>query len=875
MFYLILILMKKWFLFVFALTAGNCIFAQISEGGMPRSLSNTVLKSKALIASYSLPALDTATLMQYDNDKSAPFRYAVVKNVSIDLKSVATKTSMADGGNLWRYKIKSENDKSLELFFSSFVVPDGAELYLYNEDYTVVRGAYTNINMRDDFGFVIGDFPGNYIIIEYYEPANVKFEGNLVISGIGEAYIDIFGTKSKNADPDGFIGVNCDEGKDWQDQKHSVLKYTFTEGTSSYLCSGALINNTKVDGKAYFLTANHCISTDNAASTVIAYFNYENPACTDVASYIRQTVSGATLKTTGANSDYSLLLLTGYIPPSYQPYYAGWDVNETPATSTVGIHHPHGYKKKISVDNDPAISYDKTLSWDDDKTTPANTHWQVTFDAGTTAGGSSGSPLFDQNHRIVGQLHGGGTIYDFYGKLSYSYTNPGGLYSTLKSFLDAANTGATTLDSYYPSANLPDAQFLCDYSSVCTGSTVKISGFSAFAPTSWTWSFSPATVTYENSTDATTQNPWVTFNSPGLYTVSLVAQNTAGRDTLKLSDFISAGTSLSLKIVPSGMTDSCAANFTSVSLQAYGAEAYQWTLTPEASEYFTFENNTTNPAVIKLKDGVTLASNTTLALTLLGTQGTCQSSTTYSLPITAQSNDNISNAIKLTTGKSILFSNQCATLETGEPAPPVTSCTGQLSWCDEYGTGENVLDNSVWFYYVPEYNQTVMIYSKGMDNQLAVYKANTYSDVLTGKYELIAANDDYTITDYQPKVTDLFLLANQPYWIQVDGSAGGTTGSFYMYITVTNGVNDLPEIDEEINVYPIPACDYVDISSDAFTGASEVTIELFNSTGAKLYTEKDTNGQSVIRIPLGKMSSGMYIARITCDGKRSTVKILK
>jgi PKD repeat protein len=868
--------MKKLFLFVFAIATCNSIFAQISEGGMPRSFSASELKSKAIVATFNLPSIDTAALMQYDNEKNTPFRYGVVKNVSIDLKSVATTTTLSDGGTLWRYKIASESDKSIELFFSSFIVPDGAELYLYNKDYTEIRGAYTNLNMRDDFGFVIGDFPGNYVIIEYYEPANVKFEGNLVISGIGEAYINILGTKSKNVDGYGFIGVNCDEGKEWQEQKHSVLKYSFTEGTSSYLCSGALINNTSVDAKGYFLTANHCISTSAAASTVIAYFNYENPSCVDVSTYFRQTISGATLKTTGSSSDYTLLQFNSTIPTSYKAYYAGWNVNSTPATSTAGIHHPHGYKKKISIDNDPAVSYDKVLAWDNNKSTPAGTHWQVAFDAGKTAGGSSGSPLFDQDHRIVGQLHGGGAVYDFYGKLSYSYTNPGSTYSTLKSFLDPTTTGATTLDGYYPADNFPDPQFLCDYSIVCVGSPVKISGFSAFAPTSWKWSFQPTTITYNNSTDATSQNPEVTFNSSGLYTVSLIVQNAAGKDTLEVSDFISASTSsLSLKVSPSGMTDSCASNFTGVSLQAYGAEAYEWTLTPGASDYFKIENNTANPAVVKLKDGVTFTSSTSIALTLVGTQGTCQSSISYSLPITAQSNDNISNAIKLTAGKSSLYTNECATIETGEPSPPITSCTGQMSWCDESGTGEDVLDNSVWFYYIPEYNQTTTIYSTGMDNQIAVYKASTYSDVLSGNYQLVGANDDYSATDYQPKITNLYLAANQPYWIQVDGSAGGATGNFYVYITVTSGVNDLPAIEEDIKVYPVPACDYADIASDAFTGAAEVTIELFNSAGAKVYTEKDTNGQSIIRIPLSKMPSGIYIARITCDGKRSNVKIVK
>jgi V8-like Glu-specific endopeptidase len=867
--------MKKLFLFVFAIATGNCIFAQISEGGMPKSFLSATLKSKSEIASYNLPSLDTAVLMQYNNEKSTPFRYGVVKNVTIDLKSVATKTAMPDGGTLWRYKIASGKDKSIELFFSSFVVPDGAQLYLYNEDYSEVRGAYTNINMRDDFGFVIGDFTGNYVIVEYYEPVNPKFEGSLVINGIGEAYIDIISAKSRNIDADGFIGVNCDEGKEWQEQKHSVIRFTFSDGASSYLCSGALINNTKNDGTAYFLTANHCISSPTVAPTVVAYFNYENPACTDVASYFSQTVSGATLMTTGASSDYTLLLFNNTIPTNYKPYYAGWDVNALPATNTAGIHHPHGYKKKISIDNDPAVSYEKTLTWDDNKTTPAGTHWQVSFDEGETASGSSGSPLFNQDHRIVGQLHGGDAVHEYYGKLSYSYYNPGTGFSSMMSFLDPSSTGATTLNGYYPLTNYPDPQFLCDFSNVCVSSAIKISGFSAFSPTSWKWSFSPSTISYANNTDASSQNPEVSFDSPGLYTASLIAQNVAGTETLQLADFISAGLSISLQAFPSGHVDSCAISFSKVNLEAYGADAYLWTLSTDAANYFTIENNTTNPVVIKLKDGIVLTSSVDLALTLQGTQGSCQSTINYSLPITYQSNDNISNAIRLYTGKSSLFSNKCATTETGEPSPPATLCTGQMSWCDETGSGEVSLDNTVWFYYIPDYSQTASIYSKGMDNQIAVYKADTYNDVLNGNAVLIGANDDYSSTNVQPKLTNLNLLANKTYWIQVDGSAGGAIGDFYMYIAITSGINDLPEIDEEIKVYPVPACDYVDIASDAFTGASEVTIEVYNSAGAKIYTENDTNGQNVIRVPLGKMPSGIYFARITCDGKRSNVKIIK
>ena len=120
-----------------------------------------------------------------------------------------------------------------------------------------------------------------------------------VIGWIGQSYIDIFAIKSRNADAKGFIPVNCDEGKDWQNQKHSVCKYSFNDGQYSYLCSGALINNAKNDGTPYFLTANHCINTESEAGTVLAYFNYEDASCVVTSRYTPQTLSGASIRTMG------------------------------------------------------------------------------------------------------------------------------------------------------------------------------------------------------------------------------------------------------------------------------------------------------------------------------------------------------------------------------------------------------------------------------------------------------------------------------------------------------------------------------------------------------------------------------------------------
>lgn len=55
------------------------------------------------------------------------------------------------------------------------------------------------------------------------------------------------------------VDINCEEGEQWQDHKNGVVKMIIPIGTSSFLCTGAILNNTKEDLKPYLLTAFHCL----------------------------------------------------------------------------------------------------------------------------------------------------------------------------------------------------------------------------------------------------------------------------------------------------------------------------------------------------------------------------------------------------------------------------------------------------------------------------------------------------------------------------------------------------------------------------------------------------------------------------------------
>ncbi|MCO6497599.1 MAG: T9SS type A sorting domain-containing protein [Chitinophagaceae bacterium] len=144
---------------------------------------------------------------------------------------------------------------------------------------------------------------------------------------------------------------------------------------------------------------------------------------------------------------------------------------------------------KISRDND-------TPSRGDYLGTTGATHWIVDWDSGVTEKGSSGSPLFDNNHRILGQLHGGyssctsSDLRDWYGAFDLSWSGGGTNSTRLSNWLDpsgidAMTTNTTNVSDLTPSIN-GDNQFCT------TSSYYSIDNLPAGASVSW--SVSPADI---------------------------------------------------------------------------------------------------------------------------------------------------------------------------------------------------------------------------------------------------------------------------------------------------------------------------------------------------------------------------------------------
>jgi len=104
--------------------------------------------------------------------------------------------------------------------------------------------------------------------------------------------------------------------------------------------------------------------------------------------------------------------------------------------------------------------------------------------------------------------------------------------------------GVWECDLYSAVAAPPVAIFSSDRTVVCPGQTVAFVDQSAGTPNAWSWTFqngSPAT--------STQQNPTVTYNTPGTYSVTLVAYNSNGSDTMSQTTYITVTGLSSLPLV--------------------------------------------------------------------------------------------------------------------------------------------------------------------------------------------------------------------------------------------------------------------------------------------------------------------------------------
>jgi PKD repeat protein len=849
--------MRRYFTFlVLQLFYLPFLYSQIYVPGTPESF-NIKTKSEINLPVKLLDAIDTSKLLKDDFDNGIPNRYGILQQIDADIKSVGTITFIPGKGYIWRYQIKSPFTFSLGIQFSKFHLPKGATVFIYNDNNSRLMGAFTSLNNNSDNQLAIAEFTGNNATVEYFEPLNSEFSGELEIGSVSQAYRNFQSILQSS------VGINCPQAAGWQVLKRAICRMTFHDNVYEYLCSGSLVNNKRIDGTPYFLTANHCLKTTTVASTLIVYFNYESDTCNGIVPDTIQTLSGSSLVATNAYSDFTLLKLYQIPPNSYQAYYAGWDATGAIAANGTCIHHPGGRVKSIAIANSPPASSLTSIPWDDGTVSAPNSHWTVHFDIGTVESGSSGSPMFDDHKRVIGQLHGGVSTESEFGKFSISWRHSTKSSEQLAYWLNPDNSDTIILDGF-DSKFKPIPNFTANLTTVCVNSPVRFTDYSKYLPNKLSWKFEPSTYEFVNGTDSNSISPEVVFLNAGSYSATLTATNENGSNSLRRDNYITAGSSLDVKL--SGLTKDttiCGHDFTNIPVKENGAINYYFSVKDSDKINYRINNNF---IFLTLKPEILDSGSFDTYIKLTGTQGTCKSSDSLKLSVVIPVYDNIKNAFNLQLGQNGKFSNECASVENSEPHPDIRGCLTTKSWCTDTANSGAVLHNTIWFTFTGPLNGIVSMGTSGFDTRICVYQAEKYQDIISGNtslFKILDANDDRSETDKTSFIDNLRVESGKKYWLQLDGN-NGASDSCYVYLYSDN-----------VEALPNPTKGNLEILI-SYPKELPATISIYSVLGQKLLTKQVfvTNFNNKFSFDLSNLVPGVYFIGIEIDNRIQRKKIL-
>ncbi|MDP3915860.1 MAG: T9SS type A sorting domain-containing protein [Bacteroidota bacterium] len=387
--------------------------------------------------------IEDVDLTEYKN------KFAVAVKLDIDFIKAANRWE-ENGFVMHSLSLNAENALNVSVQFSEFSLSENSTLSIFTSHEMTDSITAKENNLKNIWATRI--YQGGLLHILLKTPGNEEGFTKLKLNQIGFGYKKIGGGFFGNpgASSTCNINVTCPQGNGWENERNSVALIVSGGQTS---CTGTLIMNTCNTNIPYLLTANHCID-GNLQNWVFQFQTWSN-TCTPNGTFREDLqFNGCQLRSNlpETQTDFALVELNQIPPANSGITYSGWTREPNPALSTTAIHHPRGDLMKISHDFQVPVS----VSYQGG----ANDHWRASFDQGIVQHGSSGSALFDENHRIIGQLHGNqnnicGQNNNFtcwcitqipsigeYGRFDISWTGGGTNATRLNNWLDPNGTNA-------------------------------------------------------------------------------------------------------------------------------------------------------------------------------------------------------------------------------------------------------------------------------------------------------------------------------------------------------------------------------------------------------------------------------------------------
>jgi hypothetical protein len=325
-----------------------------------------------------------------------------------------TLQATPDGGFVWAMAIESAGAGAVRAHLERFDLPPNADLYFFNAEGQAF-GPYSDRGPKGDGDFWTNSVFGSkgVVLLRDEGPnAAADLKGiSFTISEVG--HVGPKFTQGLVAATESFCSFNvscienasCHNGSPAESAKSAVALMQWIQGAFIYTCTGGLIADSDSGSQIpYFLTANHCLSSNSVAGNLEAYFQFSIscgstncPSQTNPGGIQRL---GATVKASSSSGDFTLLQLN-QTPPSGS-VFLGW--NSAPIANTNNaalyrISHP-AWAPQAYSDGHVDTSAPTCTSW------PRGERIYSRTTTGGTEGGSSGSPVVNASGQIVGQLSG-------------------------------------------------------------------------------------------------------------------------------------------------------------------------------------------------------------------------------------------------------------------------------------------------------------------------------------------------------------------------------------------------------------------------------------------------------------------------------------
>jgi hypothetical protein len=387
------------------------------------------------------------------SDNPTTDRYGYPINVSYTLYDGSWND--VDGGRVWSMTFISKNATCLNFAFSNLNIPKGAEIFVVGKDNRVVFGPVTCDFINKNGSYLTDLIPGDESTIYLYEPSEYSGESTLTIEKI------IHGVDNKIVGEKDLIitleDTNVACKPNWVNSACGVAGIYNSDGINCG--NGTLLMSTDLSFRPYMLLSydkidsngDHVLSTTeiSAAENWIFRFNRRRTTCDGTTNASAQVFYGATLRSYWYNSGFALMELNNDIT-STAIRWQGWDKSSNTPSQGVCIYINGAYNNAgyLSISSENHSLYSKKCSIRN------LYHWVIgLWDEGHSWGGNYGSPLFNQDYRVVGHLNHMDLNFDeitseiCFGKFPSSWTGGGTNTTRLSNWLDPAGTGQTTINT--------------------------------------------------------------------------------------------------------------------------------------------------------------------------------------------------------------------------------------------------------------------------------------------------------------------------------------------------------------------------------------------------------------------------------------------